>query len=157
MKASVGDRIVVASTVVDQPLREGRVVELRHGDGSPPYIVEWTDTAERTLVFPGADARIEHLGSQPAPSGRVLKRWTVQVTITEEGNRTTATAVLGVEAHDQLAGAGSARRNPKDPTVPVIGDEVAVARALHGLADSLLEVAEADITSSTGEPAQVLA
>lgn len=157
MKASVGDRIVVASTVVDQPLREGRVVELRHGDGSPPYVVEWTDTAERTLVFPGADARIEHLDAPAEPTDSVLKRWTVQVTITEHGNDTTATAVLGVEAPRQLEGAGTARRNPHDATIPVIGDEVAVARALHRLADSLLEVAEADITSSTGVPAHVMA
>lgn len=58
MKAAVGDTIIVASGVLDGAVREGRVVEVRHPDGSPPFEVEWTDTGERSLVFPGPDTRV---------------------------------------------------------------------------------------------------
>lgn len=58
MKASVGDTIIVASNVVDGAVREGRIVEVRHPDGTPPFEVEWSDTGERTLVFPGPDTRV---------------------------------------------------------------------------------------------------
>ncbi len=60
MKASVGDHIVVASNRADRPARDGTVVEVRHGDGTPPYVVEWSDTHETALVFPGPDAHVEH-------------------------------------------------------------------------------------------------
>ena len=59
MRAAVGDRIVNRSGVVGGHVREGVVVELRHPGGEPPFVVEWSDTGERTLVFPGPDARIE--------------------------------------------------------------------------------------------------
>jgi hypothetical protein len=158
MRASVGDRIVVASTVVDQNPRDGLVVEVRHPDGSPPYLVEWSDTGERTLVFPGPDAHIEHpeapAAQLPAEPRRVRKTWTVTVTIAEEGDETTATAVLSL---DQAAvdAVGHARRNPHDPSSPVIGDEVAVSRALRHLADRLIETADEDIRSHTGNPARL--
>ncbi len=51
MKASVGDRIVVVSTKVDGPVRDGVVVELRHPDGTPPYLVRWSDDGEPALFF----------------------------------------------------------------------------------------------------------
>ncbi len=158
MKASVGDRIVVASTVVDQPLRDGEVVEVRHADGAPPYVVQWSDTGERTLVFPGPDARIQHHGEagQPRSPAAVVKTWTVQVSITEEGEDTTATAVLSQEAPQPLDAVGRSHRNAKDPAQAVIGDEVAVSRALRHLADHLLAAARKDITASTGTPSHLL-
>ena len=58
MKASVGDQVVVESSVVAGAVRHGHVVELRHPDGTPPFVVEWADTGERTLVFPGPDTRV---------------------------------------------------------------------------------------------------
>ena len=60
MKASVGDRIVSESSVVGGHVRDGLVVEVRHPDGSPPFLVEWSDSGERTLVFPGPDAHVTH-------------------------------------------------------------------------------------------------
>lgn len=157
MKASVGDRIVVASTIVDQPLRDGKVVEVRHPDGSPPYLVEWSDTGERTLVFPGPDAHIQHPGEAAAPAApaRVVKGWSVTIQITEDGDETTATAVLSEEAPQPIDGVGHAHRHPLDPASPVIGDEVAVARALRRLADQLLEAAQEDVSASTGTPAHI--
>lgn len=155
MKASVGDRIVVASTIVDQPLRDGKVIEVRHTDGSPPYLVEWSDTGEQTLVFPGPDAQIRHSGEAGAhhAPGRVVKSWSVSIQIAEEGDETTATAVLSEDAPQPIDGVGHAHRNPHDPASPVIGDEVAVARALRRLADQLLETAESDVAAATGTEA----
>lgn len=152
MRASVGDRIVVASTVIDQAPRDGRVVEVRHPDGTPPYVVEWSDSGEQTLVFPGPDAHIEHVeaSATPAPPAqRVVKTWTVTLTIAEEGDETTATAVLAADA-EPVDAVGRARRNPHDPATPVIGDEVAVSRALRHLADRLIETADEDIRAHTG-------
>ncbi|MBC7292337.1 MAG: DUF1918 domain-containing protein [Actinotalea sp.] len=158
MKASVGDRLVQASSVVDGAVRDGKVVEVRHPDGSPPYLVEWSDTGERSLVFPGTDVHIEHYGEgeRPAPSvsADVASTWRVQVTVTHEGRETLAQATL-VAGPEPLDAVGRARRDPGDQAVPLIGDEVAVARALRHLADRLTDVAEEEIEARTGIPAHV--
>lgn len=158
MKASVGDRLVQASSMVDGAVRDGRVVEVRHADGSPPYVVEWADTGERTLVFPGPDVHVEHGGEgERAAAARgtdVASTWRVQVTVTHEGRETLAQATL-VSGAEHVGAVGRARRDPGDEPVPLIGDEVAVARALRHLADRLTDVAEEEIVSRTGVPARV--
>lgn len=58
MFARVGDRLVVHSARVDGPVRDGEIVEVRHGDGSPPYVVRWSDSGHETLIYPGPDAEI---------------------------------------------------------------------------------------------------
>lgn len=58
MKAQIGDRIVVAGNKVDAQYRDGKIVDIRHADGSPPYVVEWEATGEQTVVFPGPDCHI---------------------------------------------------------------------------------------------------
>ena len=58
MHANVGDWLVVHGRTLDAPSREGRVEELLHVDGSPPYLVHWLDDDRRSLVFPGSDAVI---------------------------------------------------------------------------------------------------
>ena len=83
------------------------------------------------------------------------KTWTVQVTIDEEGDRTRADAVLHTRDATALRGTGRARRNPVDPDVPEIGDELAVARALSALAHELLEAASADIEAVVGGPVRL--
>lgn len=59
MKASVGDRLVINATHVDGPVRDGEVLEVRGPNGSPPYLVRWSDGHEG-LVFPGPDATVHH-------------------------------------------------------------------------------------------------
>jgi hypothetical protein len=153
MRAAVGDRIVVASTVVDRLPRDGRVIEVRHADGSPPYLVEWSDTGEVSLVFPGPDTHVsheEHADRAPSEPPRAAKAWTVTVAIAEDGDETTATAVLTSGAGDldgpaDLDAVGHARRNPRDAPEPAVGDEVAVSRALRHLADRLLEIADSSL------------
>ncbi|NTW39062.1 MAG: DUF1876 family protein [Cellulomonadaceae bacterium] len=155
MKASLGDRLVLASSTVDGVVRDGKVVALRHDDGSPPYVVQWSDTGEESLVFPGPDAHVEHLGSEVTPPTTPVTTWRVQVTVVHEGPETTAQAVLVAGQPDQLGAVGRAHRNPHDGDEPAIGDEVAVARALRRLADRLTDSAEELIEDSTGRPARV--
>ena len=154
MKAVVGDRIVVVSAQIGSSVRDGRVVELRHADGSPPYLVEWSDTGQRALYFPGSDGHVEHLGTeehaevQTDPTEVALphiRTWTVTLQVFELGAKTTARAVLHAGADRPLEATGGARRNPSDPDIPEIGDEVAVARALNQLADALMSAAYDDM------------
>ncbi len=48
MYAAVGDRLVVPSHHVSGPVREAEILEVRHADGSPPYVVRWSDTGHET-------------------------------------------------------------------------------------------------------------
>ena len=61
MQAKVGDRLVVHGAHVDDPWRDGEILEVHGEDGGPPYLVRWDDTGRSTLLFPGPDCRIEHL------------------------------------------------------------------------------------------------
>ncbi|GAA1160544.1 DUF1918 domain-containing protein [Nocardioides aquiterrae] len=60
MHAAVGDRLVVRSAHVGESVRDGEIVEVRHEDGSPPYVVRWSDTGHESLVYPGPDAEVQH-------------------------------------------------------------------------------------------------
>jgi hypothetical protein len=66
MKAHIGDRIIQRGTHVDDRDRVGEVIELHHDDGTPPYVVRWSDGHD-SLVFPGTDVRIEPPASATAP------------------------------------------------------------------------------------------
>jgi hypothetical protein len=59
MFARRGDRIVVRSQHLGNPDRDGEVIEVRHADGSPPYVVRWSDTGHESLFFPGPDAFVD--------------------------------------------------------------------------------------------------
>lgn len=168
MKAAVGDRIIVASTRLGRKVREGRVVEVQHGDGSPPYLVEWDDGGQRALVFPGPDAHILASGHDELPEpgagafeGAVegtrtppahIRSWQVRLDIFEDGGRTTAHAVLLTGSPTHVDARGTARRRDSDADVPEIGDEIAVARALRELSDVLLGTAAGDIAAVEGHP-----
>jgi hypothetical protein len=77
-----------------------------------------------------------------------VKTWHVDVFVSEDDDATYARAVLSGDRPGVMAGTGMTRRNPRDPAVPEIGDEVAVARALGSLSAQLMHVAEADIQAS---------
>jgi hypothetical protein len=156
MKASVGDRIVIASNRLEGVLRDGRIVECRHADGSPPYVVEWSDTGHTGLFFPGPDAQVQHLGdAEPPPPEppRHVKSWRVDLDLFESGDETTAHAVLVADVPG-IESRASAHRLPGHVEVPEIGDEMAVARALRRLADRLMSVATDDIASVEGRAAR---
>lgn len=66
MYAEVGDRLIVPSPHVDGPVRDAEILEVRHEDGGPPYLVRWSDTGHEGLVFPGPDAHVQHFAHDSA-------------------------------------------------------------------------------------------
>ncbi|MCK2219054.1 DUF1876 domain-containing protein [Actinomadura sp. ATCC 31491] len=78
------------------------------------------------------------------------KQWTVQVYLAEEGDDTSARAVLTTRDGSRVEGSGRARRNPDDPAVPEIGDELAASRALTDLARKLAAIGWQDVAVSAG-------
>lgn len=77
------------------------------------------------------------------------KQWSVDIHINESGNDTHVRAVLTTTDSSTIEGVGHARRNPRDRTVPEIGDELAAGRALIDLGSRLVQLAAADIAEST--------
>jgi hypothetical protein len=160
MKASVGDWIVIVSSTLDHRARDGRIVEVRGADGAPPYLVEWSDDGHQGLIYPGPDAHVQPFdpGGRPVPApvepAVRTRSWKVDLTIVERDGQTTVHATL-VGDGPIMSTAGQARLNPADSDVPVIGDELAAARALRRLADALLGSAAADI--GTADHAAALA
>ncbi|MFE6506762.1 DUF1918 domain-containing protein [Nocardioides sp. NPDC057767] len=67
MYAAVGDRLVVRGHHVGEPVRDAEILEVRHDDGSPPYVVRWSDNGHEALVFPGPDAFVEHFEHEAGP------------------------------------------------------------------------------------------
>jgi len=158
MKAQVGDRIILAARRVDDPVRDGEVLEVKGSDGSPPYTIRWSD-GHTGLVYPGPGAVMKvESGTGHGPSLTAVgkaKAWRVQVSVVEVGDDTRATALLISDRYGEFSGHGDSHRSPRDEPVPEIGDEVAVARALRHLADTILARAEADIEAATGADAYV--
>ena len=177
MKASVGDRVVIAAGRVDGPVRDGEILAVGP-EGGPPYRVRWSDQGREGLFFPGADAHIQHFAGSddhhppteghddrsPATSVSASasppvhsKTWRVDIVAYEGQHATSAQAVLHGEAPDGVMGVGVARRRPGEADVPVVGDEVALARALRRLSDLLLKAAADDLSETTGSPVELTA
>jgi hypothetical protein len=175
MRAHVGDRIILAAEHIDQPTRDGEVMEVRGTDGGPPYVVRWAD-GRSGLIYPGpgsvlrigapgdeaetAQAPEPKTAATPATSGDHtqhlhIREWQVRVSLLESGDDTSATVVLVADSPDRLSARGSSHRSADDTASRVIGDEVAVARALRHLADQLIANAQRDIEQRTGEEAHV--
>jgi hypothetical protein len=78
----------------------------------------------------------------------------IEIAFTEDDDHTEARAQLslrGVTFH----GYGRARRNPADPNVPVVGEELAAARCLSDLSHRLVEAAAEVISEREGRPARL--
>lgn len=58
MQAKVGDHLVVESNRDSSHRRVGEILEVRGGDGAPPYLVRWDDGHEG-ITFPGPDAFVK--------------------------------------------------------------------------------------------------
>jgi len=159
MKAHVGDRIILAGTRVDDPVRDGEVLEVKGSNGGAPYTIRWSD-GHTGLVYPGPGAvmKVESKPGQPEHTETTrptVKTWRVQVSVVEAGDNTRATAMLISDETGEFSAQGDSHRSPRDKPLGVIGDEVAVSRALRHLADTLLARAESDIESTTGTDAYV--
>jgi hypothetical protein len=79
------------------------------------------------------------------------KTVTVEVALNEDSTHTEAKAKLRI-GDVELEADGIARRNPTDPNVPVVGEELATARALSDLSHRLLETAAKAIEDFSGKP-----
>ncbi len=75
------------------------------------------------------------------------KTWNVQILLGEDEDVCRADAVLEVQGKTEIRGHGTSRRNPEDPSVPMIGEELAIARALADLGGKLAEAANRAIAS----------
>ncbi len=80
--------------------------------------------------------------------------WPVEISLHEEDGKTRAEARLTKDGADMI-GHGLARRNPDDPDVTQIGEEIAAARALSDLAHQLLSAAAGQIEGITHEGAHL--
>lgn len=60
MHAKVGDRIIIKGHHVGEHDKDAEILEVRGSDGSPPYVVRWSDDGHEGLFFPGSDARLQH-------------------------------------------------------------------------------------------------
>ena len=69
---------------------------------------------------------------------------TLSIHLSEDDSTTVATAVLDLRG-DHFEATGKARRNPIDPVKPLIGEELAIARALRRLESQITEAAEEKI------------
>ena len=166
MKASVGDRIVIAAPTLGQPVRDGEILEVRgHGRyaaipramvrrRSPNAVLPRSRRATRALCpCTRARAPSDHPEPTTAPTTstaspdtrRHVQHWQVDINLYEDGDTTTADAVLHTPAPRALKSRGKAHRRPDDPDVPEIGDEIAAAHALRRLASHLMDVAESDL------------
>jgi hypothetical protein len=60
LRATAGDRLVIKGHHLGEKTRDGEVLEVLGEDGRPPFRVRWSDTGREALLFPGADAMVEH-------------------------------------------------------------------------------------------------
>ena len=71
--------------------------------------------------------------------------WSIRILLDGDGDHTHARAMLTSRDGVSLHADGDADRNPGDAPIPEIGAELAAARALHFLADRLMDTAAHDV------------
>ncbi len=81
-----------------------------------------------------------------------VRKWTVDVFLFEDNDKTTANAELKTEAGNVVRGVGTAHRSGSDPVVPEIGAEFAAGRALRDLARKLMGFGVDDLQSVIKRP-----
>ncbi len=78
-------------------------------------------------------------------------RWTMEVFVAEIDGETDAETRLTRADSRTFSGRGKAKLNPADRDVAVIGEEIAIARALSDLSHKLLHSAAGGVESMTHE------
>ncbi|MER7814297.1 DUF1876 domain-containing protein [Streptomyces sp. NPDC087659] len=87
---------------------------------------------------------------------QTLVGWHVEMEFLEEGDKTKAAAMLRLADGSEVRGHGHASRHPSDPAQLRVGEEIAGARALMDVAQTLLKKAHDEIEETTGRPAHPL-
>ena len=70
----------------------------------------------------------------------------IKIHVVEDETTTVVHTVLDLRG-DHFESTGKAQRNPTDPSVPLVGEELAVARALQDLCSQLINAAQNKIES----------
>ena len=149
MHADAGDRIEVTNNTLGAPPRHGEVLAR---SGSTGLRVRWDDGRESVFV-PSSNCRVVEPGEARNDPVRLACHIDVDVVDDDDECRATATFVT---SRGQLEAHGVARRNPVDPQVPVVGEELAIGRALAALATQLIEGADADLAHPPADHAHLV-
>lgn len=147
MEAHVGDHVVVEGAKVGMAPRRGEVIEILRGAQGDRLRVRWEGDDHESVVTPGSDMFVE------SPASEYLDRTSlrVDVAISEDADHCDAVARIRVRDRD-FSGWGRARRHPADPQMPLVGEELAVARALSDLSHQLVVAAADSLESALGRP-----
>ncbi|MDT4927078.1 MAG: hypothetical protein QOG01_4791 [Pseudonocardiales bacterium] len=81
--------------------------------------------------------------------------WHIIIDFDEDDTHTHATATARVRDDRAMTARGDAHRNPRDANQPLVGEEIAAARALIDLGTQLLRTAAAQIEQITKQPADL--
>ncbi|MFD5147968.1 DUF1876 domain-containing protein [Streptomyces sp. NPDC058401] len=79
-----------------------------------------------------------------------LVGWHVELEFAEEGDRTSAAALVRLGDGSEIRAHGYAMRHPSDPEQLRVGEEIAGARALMDIASQMLQKAHTEIDAATG-------
>jgi hypothetical protein len=82
--------------------------------------------------------------------------WHLDIEFDESDTHTHATVRAHLGDGETLTAIGDAFRNPKDPSQPMIGEEIAAARALISLGTDLLHRAGSRIEAVTRHPVHLV-
>jgi len=147
MEAHIGDHVIVEGAKVGLARRRGEVLEILRGAGGDRLRVRWEGDEHESVIAPGPDMRIE------AGDGEVVDRSSlrIDITMTEDADHCEAVARVRLRERE-FSGWGRARRNPSDPEMPVVGEELAVARALSEVSHQLVVAAADSLESVLGRP-----
>lgn len=78
--------------------------------------------------------------------------WNVEIRFSEDDVHTHATVRAQLRDDETLTTTGDAYRNPRDDSQPMVGEEIAAARALIALGTELLHAASTRIEQATHRP-----
>ena len=81
--------------------------------------------------------------------------WSMEVFVAEIDDETDAEARLTKADNRNFSGRGKAKLNPADRNVAIIGEEIAIARALSDLSHKLLHSAAIGVENMTHEKAHL--
>lgn len=140
MDFTAGDRIEVTSNVLGVQPRLGSVLA---STGNGGLRVRWDDGHE-TVFFPASNCRVVASGD-PAGAGLLRLGLHVDVNVVEEDDECRATATVAT-SRGPLRADGTAHRKPADPQIPMVGEELAIGRALVDLGEQLISAATADMS-----------
>lgn len=146
MEAHIGDHVIVEGAKVGLARRRGEVLEILQGAGGSRLRIRWEGNDHESVIAPGPDLRIE-----PGEGGVDRISLRIDISVTEDADHCEAVAHVRMRERE-FSGWGRARRNPSDPEMPVVGEELAVARALSEVSHQLVVAAADSLESALGRP-----